>query len=84
MRTAINRDPFARSTLYRTRYYVQHATCSWCGQVKTTKSGARYLFGYDTVQDGGRDAWAGLPTRIANGGTHLFCSVGCMREYTGA
>lgn len=78
MRTQISRDPFARSTLYRTRHYVTASTCAWCGQVKLTKSGARYLYAYDTESDG-RDSWAGIKTRTML--SRFFCSIGCMRSY---
>lgn len=71
MSTLISRDPFARTELHRTRHYVQASTCAWCGQVKQTPKGAKYLYAYDVQSDGGRRSMV----------SRFFCSVGCMRSF---
>lgn len=71
MTTLICRDPFARWELHRTRHYVTASTCRWCGGVKQTPKGAKYLFAYDCQTDSGsRSMLSGF-----------FCSVGCMRSF---
>ena len=68
----ISRDSFSRTELHKERVYILSTeTCRWCGSVKTTKTGRRYLFAYTTETDGGRK----FPVRGA------FCSISCMHSY---
>jgi len=72
----ISRDPFARTEIHRRREYDSRgvhtpADCSWCGRVKETRSGHKYLFRYSIESDGGRKSDI----------TGRFCSVSCMRAY---
>jgi len=66
----ISRDPFARTELHANREYTFH-TCQWCGQVKQTRNGRKYLYRYEVQSDGGRVSQL----------RGLFCSVGCMRAF---
>jgi hypothetical protein len=71
--TLVVRDPYARQELHRTRHYVSASTCRWCGGVRTTPKGARFLFAYEVQSDGGRRSMV----------SGFFCNVGCMRSFHG-
>lgn len=72
MRRSIKRDPFARLETVREAVKVYGRTsCDWCGQVRETKRGTKFLYRYDTESDGGRV----FP------GRGLFCSYSCCRSY---
>lgn len=74
MSTMISRDPFAREEIHRLRVYTRE-TCRWCGQRKQTpRTGKDFLYQYSVESDGGRKSDI----------RGLFCSVGCMRSYTGS
>lgn len=69
----VKRDCFARHEIHRKRFNCSlsdHA-CSWCGNVKKTKKGKKYLFEYWLETDGGRKNEIG----------GLFCSNDCYRAY---
>jgi len=68
----VSRDPFARSEIHKKREYG-NATCRWCGNVKVTPSGRKFLYQYRVESDGGRKSDV----------TGLFDSVDCMRTYHG-
>ena len=65
MPVQINRDPFARATLYRDRA-APKAECAWCGQP------ARFVYYWES------DA---LLRRSPMQLLHPFCSVDCYRTY---
>ena len=68
MTTLISRDPFARTELHRARVtedYPGILHCLWCGNVKTTPKGNRFLFQYSQESDGG----------TKNTIPGLFCSI---------
>lgn len=69
----INRDPFARQELHRSRKYVVSAACAWCGCVHATASGRTYLYQYRVESDGGRK----FPDRT------MYCSIACRRSELG-
>jgi hypothetical protein len=68
--TYVSRDPFARTELHRERV-LGAGNCSWCGQIRRTKGGTKYLYQYRTESDGGR--------KSEHGG--LFCSKPCHDDY---
>jgi len=72
MRT-INHDPFARFDLVRKNIYVNTRTCAFCGSVKTTPKGRKYLYQYYT-EDGNYHK---------NTIMGLFCCKDCMQAYHG-
>ena len=54
MSALINRDPFARTELHRSKV-VQHTGCDWCGSARYWKGNKTWLlFKYRTESDGGR------------------------------
>ncbi len=65
MSVAINRDPFARTTLMREGAPV--GECCWCGRF-----GRRWQY----YQETDRVTWMGRPMQFQR-----FCSVGCWRDY---
>lgn len=67
MTAQINRDPFARETLFRETKTVHSATCAWCGNVRKGNK----LFHYWTETDGGRK----YPD------SEMYCSLNCRRAY---
>jgi nitrate reductase beta subunit len=68
----VSRDPFSRTEIHRElEYCCGNETCSFCGNVKVTKGGRRYLYAYRVETDGGRRA------PIAG----KFCSISCLRAY---
>ena len=69
----IYRDSFARQTTVRENVYLVSGTCDWCGNVKTTPKGRKYLYRYGSDSDGGRLSMD----------RHLFCSKGCHDIYHG-
>jgi hypothetical protein len=82
MSRLIYRDSFARFELHRaTVFNASHhdnATCSWCGGVKETKKGRKFLYIYWTEPD------SILSCRnYFNGLYGLFCSASCCRNYNG-
>lgn len=77
----INRNPFAREELHRATIHLgseapSSATCSWCGNVRHTKSGKPYLYEYGTERDG---ISASYTARQNHSG--LFCCKGCHDSY---
>jgi len=54
MTVLINRDPFARQELHRRNEYNLSRTCDWCGNVRATRGGRKYLYVYETQPDAGR------------------------------
>jgi hypothetical protein len=70
----IERDPFARVSLYAERVNDPPGTCEWCGQVrKAARSLRTYLFRFWTDPDAGKMTtdW------------RLFCGVECRRMHRG-
>jgi hypothetical protein len=68
--TLISRDPFACTELHREKVRAPAHTCAWCGNFLTDLKG-RYLYIYNTVEDGGR----------VHHGRGRFCSLDCYRSY---
>ena len=72
----IYHDPFGRwERVRRHSYNSGHMAggCDWCGTVKRTPTGEKFLFQYGTwADDKARPEW---DTR------HGFCSIGCFRVY---
>lgn len=70
----VMRDPFARGTLTAERVHSPAGTCSWCGQLRTTRNGRPWLyrFGWDDDQNSPR--YSGKDSR-------LFCSRSCRETY---
>lgn len=66
MPAQINRDPFARATLYRDRA-VRGVECAWCGQP------ARFVYYWEPDDRASR--------LVDVGCLRSFCSVGCYRTY---
>jgi len=70
----LSHNAFARHEIVRERVGIRDDTdCSWCGRVKSTKNGSRYLFRYGIQADS-------LVARI-NWLRGLFCSKGCAELY---
>lgn len=77
----ISRDPFARTELHRESVYIYTShypnpnptTCDFCGNVKETKAGKRFLYRYRVETDGG----------TVSVDTRLFCSKSCRQTYIG-
>ncbi len=76
----ISRDPFARQELHRRSVSCgaqpldkawKGITCEWCGSIRATKRGTRYLYKYSTETDGGR--------KFDHRG--LFCCKQCHDAY---
>ena len=77
MRT-ISHDAFARFTISRdTRFIAAGAqtTCAFCGQIKQTRNGRKFLYQYFSEVDGISTRREAIPG--------LFCSIGCCRAYHG-
>jgi len=72
----INRDPFARQELHRSREYVTSQACSECGGIRKTKSGRYFLYCYGTERDG---VSASYTARQNHKG--LFCCKSCHDSY---
>lgn len=78
MAQLINRDPFARTELWRNRHYLPvkapKQTCDWCGGLRyTLKSKAPYLYSYFQVADD-----SSYKTHVLKG---LFCSESCRQSF---
>ena len=76
----ISHDPYARQTLVSRRVEVQkNQTCQWCGRIGANKHRngmvkSLYLIQYGMeYDDSEKTDWM----------DQMFCSVGCMRAYTG-
>lgn len=69
----ISRDVFARFDIVRENVLVTNETCRWCGQVKQTPKGKKYLFRYGCWDDQKH-----LPEWDLK---LLFCSISCWRSY---
>ncbi len=74
MAQLINRNAFARTELWRNRYYnIGQQTCAWCGQCKHTAAHKPYLYQFWEVKDS------------INNTKHifskLFCSTECFHTY---
>jgi hypothetical protein len=72
----MNRDPFAREELHRSRVYGpgmgKTPVCDWCGGVNTTPKAKRpFLFRYWVESDSGRRSTV----------PGLFCSNACRAFY---
>jgi hypothetical protein len=72
--TDVSRDPFARTTLHKTR--VPGSECAWCGCIDTKPAvigGPRYgpVYRYRIESDGGRNYEDSRP----------FCSRSCRTAY---
>jgi len=65
-------EPFGRFTLYSKRIYVNE-TCEYCGSVKTTPKGRKFLFNYGYQSDG-----YGAKLQFEN---RYFCSKNCHDYY---
>ena len=68
----IDRDPFARQTMFRETVFTRE-TCAFCGNVKRTPKGRTYLYRYYVENDGIRTR----PEPVKG----LFCGIDCMRSY---
>ena len=75
MSRLVSRDPFAREELHSKRQYVYSdaSTCRFCGDVRRTFRGKRFLMSYFIESDSGRRSDV----------RGLFCSVSCMRSHHG-
>jgi hypothetical protein len=72
MPRTISRNPFARTDTVRTVAYRKGATvrgCDWCG----ASNADRALYTYRTEED--------RSTSRTTTPRHVFCSVGCCRNY---
>jgi hypothetical protein len=71
----ISREPFARMTLVREVLcpLVGAQTCSWCGNIRTTRSSTPFLYRYGTEPDAihARVSWH----------EGAFCSKSCHDVY---
>src|SRR5262245_55616426 len=66
----VNRNPFAREELHKSREYT-YGTCAWCGSHCETPKGKRFLYRFRVESDGGRKSED----------SRLFCSKPCRDDY---
>ena len=69
-----NHDVFSRTDYIKHRVQAGEETCAFCGNVKTTKKGIKFLYQYGFIKDG-------IYTK-EQFQDKLFCSVSCMRNYS--
>lgn len=70
MRT-IFRDSFGRFDFVRRTIEVLSMDCPWCGGIKISKAGKRFLYNYGVWFDGKSVEWD----------IKSFCSVECRRNW---
>lgn len=69
----VSRDPFGRFTMFRKSVFSNTDTCAYCGNVRKTKNGRKYLYQYGIEKDGTSSSLEFQKEK--------FCCIDCMRSY---